>query len=328
MSIIVKIWRHLLFSVFATLLFVSSPVFSQRGDAPRSIIVDGRERSYLLYVPTTVDATKSTPLVLTFHGANGSGASIMGRFRAVADREGFLVCCPDGVNKRWNAGPAEEVRATGGADDVNFVSELIEEIARLHRLDRRRVYACGMSNGGALSHTLGVRLSDKLAAIAPVATTMPIMTAARLNQAGPMPVLQIVGSLDNVVRREGLLGLAETCLKWAEHNGCATTPDMTEWPDRDPDDGTRVIESVWKAPSNGADVRLLLIEGGLHSWPIGHAGGRPQPAGRQKASREFDAGEEIWKFFSANPKPMASVGQPSTDLTHPKAAASDRRERN
>lgn len=317
-------WRHLLFNTLATLLFAPTAVFSQHGVAPRIIIVDGRERSFLLYVPATVDATQATPLVLAFHGANGSGASIMGRFRAVADREGFLVCCPDGVNKWWNAGPAEEVRATGGADDVKFVGELIEEIARLHPLDRRRVYACGMSNGGALSHTLGVRLSDKLAAIAPVAATMPNVTAAHLNRAGPMPVLQIIGSLDNVVRREGLLGLAETCLKWAAHNGCATTADINEWPDRDSDDGTRVIESVWQAPSNGAGVRLLLIEGGLHSWPIGHAGGRPQPAGQQKASREFDAGEEIWKFFSANPKPMAAVGQPSTELTHSKAAASGR----
>ncbi len=46
------------------------------------------------------------------------------RFDEVADRHGFLVAYPDGLDHHWNDG-----RLPGDVDDVGFVAALVRELA-------------------------------------------------------------------------------------------------------------------------------------------------------------------------------------------------------
>jgi poly(3-hydroxybutyrate) depolymerase len=147
----------------ATPLAAQTPGVEQR----RTLEVAGARRGYLLYLPSSWQRGRPVPLVLVFHGAGGRSAGMARHtgFSRVAEREGFAVVYPDGVGRRWNDG-----RGIGGArDDVGFVRALVDSLERELGIDRRRVYATGISNGAMFAHRLACDLPGVLAAIAPVA---------------------------------------------------------------------------------------------------------------------------------------------------------------
>src|SRR5262245_35727403 len=69
------------------------------GDFTKSILSDGRTRSYQLHVPRGYRSRISTPLVLAFHGAGGSAAPFerMADWKPKSDQEGFLLVEPEGI---------------------------------------------------------------------------------------------------------------------------------------------------------------------------------------------------------------------------------------
>src|SRR5574337_838800 len=83
------------------------------GATTRRLTHDGRERSYIVYVPASLDWSKPVPLVFVFHGGTGNAESIlhMSGFNKVADQNGFLVVYPNGTGRlssdlllTWNGG--------------------------------------------------------------------------------------------------------------------------------------------------------------------------------------------------------------------------------
>ena len=149
----------------------SAAAAAERALVPHTLEVDGITRSYHLHVPPALGPAPA-PLVLVFHGGGGTGPGTerLTRFTALADREGFLVAFPEGIEKNWNDG--REFTSSRAhrdhVDDVAFVTALVDAIGRAHAVDPRRVYATGISNGGIFSHYLAAHLSARLAAIAPV----------------------------------------------------------------------------------------------------------------------------------------------------------------
>jgi polyhydroxybutyrate depolymerase len=57
-------------------------------------------------------------------------------------------------------------------DDVAFLDALLDDLAGAYRVDPRRVFATGMSNGAMMAYRLASELSERIAAVAPVAGTM------------------------------------------------------------------------------------------------------------------------------------------------------------
>ena len=60
---------------------------------------DGVRRTYAAYVPA---GERPRPLVILLHGSGGSGRAMVDRWKALAQREGFVVAGPDATDRsRW-----------------------------------------------------------------------------------------------------------------------------------------------------------------------------------------------------------------------------------
>ncbi|MBI3724659.1 phospholipase [bacterium] len=278
----------------------------------------GIERTYVLHSPQR-DRTKPAPLVIALHGGSGTGHGMPKLTKHglddLADRDGWVIVYPDGVSKNWNDGRKSEHNepAKKGINDVAFISALVDELVTKENLDRKRVYATGISNGGFMSQRLARDLSGKIAAIAPIAANLHMQEDVASVPSRAVSVLAINGDKDPLVPWEGgevhFLGtkrgncrsVRETIDWWVNVDGCSKEPVVTEEADRDPNDGTRVRREVHGGGRDGTEVVLLAIEGGGHTWPGGHQYAPEMLVG--KTCRDIDANEVMWEFFKKHPMP-------------------------
>jgi polyhydroxybutyrate depolymerase len=267
---------------------------------------DGRTRSYLLYVPESY-AGAPTPLMLAFHGGHGGSSHAMmhvTQLNRVADKEGFIVAYPDGVddgngNLSWNAGGCCGWAAANGVDDVEFTRHLLDGIGALVNVDERRVYATGMSNGAAFVHRLGVDLADRIAGIAPVAGGLapggdfePIGTKA----VRAMPVIAFHGTTDQdspykpipkvmiwwVYRDRIKLGsITKTFQK-----GIVTCYAFTS--------SAASVSLCTAKPPTPATVNGVVVDGGGHAWP---GGVKANVAWADYPAKAIDASAAMWQFL-------------------------------
>jgi polyhydroxybutyrate depolymerase len=279
-------------------------------DEKHSINVDGLARNYLLHVPDDLPSGKPAPLVLVFHGGGGHDWNMPGftHFDDLADQEGFLVAYPDAVDRNWN-----DSRGVATADDVGFTRAVIVDVSRAHSIDAHRIYATGISNGGFFSNRLACDLSDRIAAIASVAATMPKPLVAECRPSRPISVLYIQGTEDPLVPINGgtigfvrgrsrgeNISLADSAKFWRDNDRISSAPEVKALPDRF-DDGTHVRREIWTGGKDDTEVDVYTIEGGGHTWP-----GGPQYLPKVvvgKASQNLNATRTIWEFFQAEQLP-------------------------
>ena len=280
----------------------------------RTIQVGGAARTYLLFLPNSPRALGSGfPLVVMLHGGGGTAEQMVRftRFNEIAAREYFVVAYPQGLNRGWNDGRVFRGRSETDADDVGFIRAMVADIGeRVTPLDRRRLYAAGISNGGFMSFRLACEAADLFAAVAPVTATMSADLGPRCKPTAPVSVLVINGTADPLVPYNGghvrvMLALRgeiwstdRTVAFWAQHNRCAAPPAIRALPDRDTSDGSHVVEADYRGCA-GAPVRLLRVEGGGHTWPGGIQYLPVTWIG--PTNRDIDASEAIWNFFKAAP---------------------------
>ncbi|MBI3975643.1 MAG: esterase, partial [Armatimonadetes bacterium] len=81
--------------------------------------------------------SRPVPLVLVFHGGFGTGQGMVALtgFNDLADRQGFLVAYPDGVDRHWSDGRGTTTPERQEVDDVGFVAALIAELIQTHAVD-------------------------------------------------------------------------------------------------------------------------------------------------------------------------------------------------
>lgn len=281
------------------------------GSISRRIDVHGQARTYSLYVPASASESAPAALVIALHGGLGQGRSMatLSGFSQLADREGFLVAYPDGLRRHWRDGrtmPDGTVDAV--ADDVAFISALIDDAATLHALDTRRIYATGMSNGAIFSHYLALKLGNRIAAIAPVAGGIASEVAADFHPAAPVSVLMINGRDDPLVPYGGG-AVAKT------HGRIVPTPRALQlWLQADGLRGEPRVRNVaaqktgacveqwqtWSGGRGGSTVTMVSLGGGGHTWPGGAQYLPKLIVGA--VCPELDATQAIWEFFRQHPK--------------------------
>ena len=272
--------------IFITTLNVS---YAQ-GYISETIQHDGLTREYSIYVPASYDGTTSFPLLFNFHGGGGDIASqiAIADMSPIADTANFIVVYPQARQDPSDGNSFNWIPKTPGTyDDVPFISSMIDLIASNYQIDQNRIYACGYSLGGDMSFELGCKLSNRIAAIAPVARTMQANPNSFCSPVHPTGVLTILGTDDftspyNGITYDGIeyyISAAATHSYWASHNNCNPTATMSTV-------SPSVERYTWSTASGCAFVEELKVIGGEHDWP-GSFG-----------NMTIDANIEIWQFVS------------------------------
>jgi len=255
---------------------------------------DGMERRFIVHVPTAYDHRAPTPVVFAFHGYTNTPQQQeeWSMMSAKAEEAGFILVYAygTGVPSSWNGG---DCCGAGVTDDVGFVSAMIDWLDGELCIDVDRVYATGFSNGGFLSHRLACELSDRIAAIGPVAGMLGIDDCMPDR---PMPVLQLHGTSDFIVPFDGSVGLGfrsaeETIAQWVEIDGCVGDPVVTY------EQGDVTCESYQDCDAQ-VEVELCTVTGGGHTWP-----GGADIFGAGPTTQDIDANDHIWEFFERHPRP-------------------------
>ena len=278
------------------------------GEISRTLTHDGRERSYILYVPASVDWSKPAPLVFVFHGGTGNAKNAirMSGFNPVADKNGFIVVYPNGTGRlnddkllTWNGGTCCGYAQEENVDDVGFVRVIVADLQSLAQIDPKRIYATGLSNGAMLSQRLACEASDLFAAVAPVAGTLNFPACS---PAQPVSVIEFHGTADEHVPYDGGYGpkslvnvdfasVQKSVGFWTQFDGCSLQSQTNSFDD--------IQHEVWMGCTGSTSVELYTILGGGHAWP-GGAGGWP---GSDQPTQSISASQLIWEFFAAHPKP-------------------------
>ncbi len=306
------------FTFLATLFFLLI-AFSATGQEllEKTITVDGLEREYLLYVPAAYDGSEEWPLVLNLHGYLWDGPSqvwISG-MNPVADTAHFLIAYPTGQDIDLSAVegvpsfiPPQGVGWNLGGnltayDDIAFLDQMLDEIISGYEVDENRIYSTGFSMGGITSYMLACALSDRIAAVAPVAASLLREEGGLGFPCTPnasVPVFQIHGTDDLVDPYNmpwGTRGVQNSIDFWVDQNGCDSAPLTAELEDIDTTDNSTITSIKYQDCDEDTEVWLYRINDGGHWWP----GDSDLPPGFEllgPVNRDINASSEIWNFFN------------------------------
>jgi len=277
-------------------------------DEKKSILIEGTERTYVLHLPSGYQEDNLYPLVFVLHGgtANAQNAMRMSQMNPKADSEGFVAVYPNGTGKfkdkllHWNDGSERSDKEINNVDDIAFFRQLIDYLESNYRVDPKRIYATGLSNGAIMTYRLGVELWDKIAAIAPVSGALNYDKSLPEK---PVSVIIFHGTADKYVPYDGGVGkssggqrqdksVAYAVDFWVKENGCNPVPVRTE-------QGS-IIKDDYKAGKAGSEVILYTIKNGGHAWPGGISGIRYGNV--DNPTQEICATDLIWDFFKKHPK--------------------------
>jgi polyhydroxybutyrate depolymerase len=268
----------------------------------------GHQRTAVVHVPTGYRLSSPIPLVLNMHGSQSTAVEqeAFSGMDATADQDTFIVVypqggIPSGSGFEWNV-PAEPLfggRAVpaGSPDDVAYLEGLVTTLEQRYCIDQHRVYATGFSGGARMASQLGCDASGMIAAIAPVSG---LRLPSPCPSTRPVPVVAFHGTADPVDPYNGngqnywTYGVPVAAQRWSAHNGCATTPTVTQ-----PAGGVRLTS--YGNCRGGAAVELYTITGEGHEWP----GGPRLPKSLTRVlgpqSSAVDASAVMWAFFLAHP---------------------------
>lgn len=281
---------------------------NQPGDYRYTIEHGGRTRRYRVHVPASYHPATPAPMLVVLHGGGGNmdyqaTDAYYGQI-SKSEREGFVAVFPNGYSRfrsgrlaTWNAGHCCGGARDRNVDDVGFIRRIVVNLTGQLNIDRDRIFATGMSNGGLMAYRLACELSDVFAAIAAVAGTDNTKSCA---PAKPVSILHIHARNDTHVLFDGGAGpdvrdpgkvtnftsVAGTVEKWRRLNGCPAAPRRIL--------ATDGAYCERYAPCrDGAAVQLCVTEDGGHSWPGGH-----KPRGSEPPSRAILANDVMWDFFN------------------------------
>lgn len=188
-----------------------------------TISVDGTERSYVVHVPARYSGNESVPMVIFCHGSGQSGDQFynISGWKEVGDTANFLTVFPtalvyctveDGVTEnktKWNSFPggSEFCPGQNKKDDVKFISEMITQLERIFKVDAKRIYMAGFSNGGQFTATCAIQISDRIAAVISCGGGGSFPTDTIYTPVRKLPVMLMFGNQDGKLLKK--LGLPD-----------------------------------------------------------------------------------------------------------------------
>jgi polyhydroxybutyrate depolymerase len=188
---------------------------------------------------------------------------------------------------------------------------LIDTISAQYTINAQRIYCAGMSNGSFMAYYLACE-SNRFAAIGTVTGSMSVDMYNSCNPVYPIPSIHIHGTADDVNPYEGtstMIGIDAMNNFWVNQNSCDVTPVVTNVPDVNTSDDATATRYVYADGINGNTVELFKITDGEHTWP-----GWPMPASSDIICMDFDACNEIWRFFSQYERPVNAALEEYPDV--------------
>lgn len=273
---------------------------------------EGRERYYLLHTAPRY-GTAPYPLLVALHGGGGRPETMpaLTGLLDLADREGFLVALPAGVDGGWNDGRPDSRQPAAGedVDDVGFIRAVVEDASKRTLVDAGRVFMTGISNGAMMSTRLACEASDVFAGIAPVAGTVAEGFELWCHPTRPVAVIAFLGTADPLIPFEGgevgslllnrgrgrVVSASAFEAFWLQHNGCTGPFPREELFDADQGDGSRAAVEGGDGCADGGAVIVYVLDGGGHTWPGGRQYLSPWLVGH--TNRDIVASELMLDFF-------------------------------
>ncbi len=268
------------------------------------ITIDKKPRDYWVHFPKDYDGVAKLPVVLVFNGyesgkkqpggveLGGAGMEELTKFSKKADDENFIVVYLDGNKKdhhSWNNGQWWFSKQ----DDVKFTGQVIDKLEANLSVDPDRIYLAGFSQGGSFVHRAVSEMPDRIAAIADVSGWM---SGEERRTAKNIPMLAIQSVDDPTVPYEGrkawltMKPELHTSRHYRDINDIEeVTPTVRVFHQRD---GRMIKDRTYTDPSNGVEIRSLVIEKEGHVW----FGGK----GAEKS--QINATDIVWDFFKKHPK--------------------------
>lgn len=267
------------------------------------------QRLFIQYLPNNYNSsTESLPLVFVLHGLDGSAQQITSSgFNSIADTARFIPIYPQGKlngfgQASWNNG----TMVASNADDVGFIDTLIQHFEQQYNINSQKIYVCGFSEGGIMTHRLGLELNHKIAAIASMAGT--ISTSDKLDfatQSSPMPLMHWHGTVDQTIPfyspQVNTIELVYPSIGfWKVQNYCSVQdstiiaiPDIVQ-------DNITVDRIVYEGCMN-APLELWKFNNGYHAW-------------YQKGENDVDGASEFWNFFNQFENEVGSSNLTETEI--------------
>ncbi len=275
------------------LALVSGSLFAQT----KTLQYQETKRRYIVYTPKNYDpgSENKYPVVFNFHGGGMTPAEQMlyTGMNHTADKYGFIVVYPRGINEDWNVGFG--ISYMYGKDDIGFTEALLNQVEKDYKIDSKRVFATGLSRGGFFCHRIAAELPHRFSAVASIGATLPDSVAFYHKNKREVGVLIVHGKADKVVNYEGKAGGYYSAIHsyhyWKTDGTAKETKSKI---DKVPDDNTAV--EILASSSGKKRVVLISIENGGHTWPGANDFNIGLPIGL--TSREIDINEYIWEFFS------------------------------
>jgi len=191
------------FLVFGCCLLLPSLHAADKPLEKKEWKVGDDQREGMLHIPDSATKT-DTPVVFAFHGHGGQA-------KVVAERWGYhkqwpeaIVVYLQGLNTEGKTDPEgkkpgwQHMTGDHGDRDLKLFDTVLAQLKKDYKVDSKRIYVTGHSNGGGFTYLLWATRGDVFAAVAPSAG------GARLfKDLKPKPVMHLAGEKDTVVPFEG-----------------------------------------------------------------------------------------------------------------------------
>lgn len=287
------------------------------GSHTLAIAVNGLERTYIVYVPATYKPQMPSPLVIMLHGGGGTARAALWEteWAVKAEKEGFLAVFPNAMARDpaqpssfasnpqlWNDGSDRFYYGQKAPDDVGFIAAMLDDLSARFAVDERRVFVTGFSNGASMSFRVGAELSDRIAAIAPVAGALwfdppmfkhPVSMCYITGTADPLNLIEggvpkLATGVSDRVRAKPKPPVRDSISKWTKALGSPAATASTS-------DANGVRTETYSPGLGTAEVVYIAVDGLGHTW----AGGRSLLPESMvgKTSNKIRATDVIWEFF-------------------------------
>lgn len=238
----------------------------------------------------------------------------------LADREKVILIIPNGINpttgdadgnnQKWNdcRKESQDPSQFSTANDIDFIAKLIDWSKNNLPIDKARIYASGVSNGGMMVYKLAIELGDKLAGAAVFLANMSADSECDKPQT-PIPIFIMNSTNDPMIPFEGgiitgsrgmVLSAEETLNIWVKLNYLNTQKRTNKYLiDLNPDDGSRIIKNEFNRPLGNPPVAFYVVVDGGHTVPSIKY---PLPKSLTEnllgnQNRDIEGVVEAWKFL-------------------------------